>query len=62
VALQIFEPFLKRYGLKLQVFYGTANALVERVIAEAAKSQILPFARNPWRRTKIKSLRFSAGK
>lgn len=35
VALQIFAPFLKRYGLKIEVFDGTANALVERVITEA---------------------------
>ena len=42
VALQIFAPFLKRYGLKLEVFDGSANALVERVITEAQAGTYTP--------------------
>src|ERR687898_335373 len=31
VALKIFEPFLKRYGLKLEVFDEVANSIAERM-------------------------------
>jgi hypothetical protein len=42
VALQIFAPFLKRYGLKLEVVDGSANALVERVITESQAGTYTP--------------------
>lgn len=40
--MQIFAPFLKRYGLKLEVFDGSANALVERVITESQAGTYTP--------------------
>ena len=35
VALKIFSPFLKRYGLKIEVFDEQANSIAERVITES---------------------------
>jgi iron(III) transport system substrate-binding protein len=42
VALKIFGPFLKRYGLKLEVFDEQANSVAERVITEAQAGTYTP--------------------
>jgi iron(III) transport system substrate-binding protein len=42
VALKVFEPFLKRYGLKLEVFDEVANSIAERMITEAQAGTYTP--------------------
>jgi len=42
VALKIFAPFLKRYGLKLEVFDEVANSIAERMITEAQAGTYTP--------------------
>ncbi len=42
VALKMYEPFLKRYGLKLEVFDEVANSIAERMITEAQAGTYTP--------------------
>ena len=42
VALKVYEPFLKRYGLKLEVFDEVANSIAERMITEAQAGTYTP--------------------